>query len=182
MFKTFAFVFGVIILCTSKSYSSGQRSVPVDTVILKSEKYKVEVKLKDEGKLGYLIEVNINGKLVEIPRNELKSLKDLSLRSASMNTHTMDGGAIARDKPRSLLIVGVEFGGSVLHGTKENPVMVQSYVKFYFSKGKYTGWESVEPQQDFKNTWKFIDKELGGAIEENGSTQSEDCPIRPQGS
>ncbi len=155
--------------------------VAEDQVILKSNRCNVGVELTLNDKRECQIAVEIDGAIITVPNAELDGIGPIDLRSISLNTHTNDGGPVPKDLPKKHLIVGMRYGGTVEHGERDSPEVVRAYLLLYFRGGKYEGWRSAEPQEDFENAWIIRDKEVGQEVQLGDKIEMIECPIVPQG-
>ena len=152
-----------------------------DQVTLKSSKYRVSVTATRLGERLAYLELRLGDVKTSIPKEELQRFEYPDLRSISINTHSSTGGDIPKELPKSYTIIGMKYGGTVEHGEKQHPLVVRPYVLFYFRNGKYTGWRIAEPQGEWANKWRIVEKTKGKLPEKGFIAKMVECPIIPQG-
>jgi hypothetical protein len=156
-----------------------ERRVPLDEVVIKSNKYGAEAKLslKEDGSLGLV--VMMNGKAVLIPDRAVAPIKDADLSSAAFSTETPTGVPVSEWKLKGGIILSFYYGDKVTQGSgKLRQERVLSACRIRISAdGNYERIETAVPQGEDSFRWKTLVQSMDGKDMRRETVESEYCPI-----
>ena len=161
-----------------KGEDQHERRVPLDEVMIKSNKYGTEAKLslKEDGSLGLV--VVMNGKPVVIPDRALAPIKDADLASVAFSTETPTGVPVSEWKLKGGIIVSFYFGDKVTHGMPKNPTDIQSGCRIKITaEGYFDRIETAISQGQYSNRWRVLVQSKDGMDIRRETVESVNCPI-----
>jgi hypothetical protein len=168
-----------LLLCPA--FGSGDRSVPLDGVTIRANRFGVEATISARPDGTSEVTILFNGKVVLIPKEALADIKNIRVESAQFITHTPTGAELHKDWLKGHgFMLSFDYGDSKFHAKddKSEEVMVFACCRIEISsEGAYKGLNRCIPQGDLKNKWHITERSVEGKDFDMGIEDSIKSPF-----